>query len=161
MRFGGERDWRWLRTYEDAGLGETMTEAHEGGCVCGEVRYRTTGTPKRVSACACRWCQKRTGSALGVSVYFDIGDVSFTQGSPKSYRLVSDAGRWIETKFCGTCGTTVGWTLEFLPGYHGIAGGTFDIPTFWYDLERFVFARTKPDWLTIPDGIEVCQAMPG
>ncbi len=138
-----------------------MTDEHEGGCVCGGLRYRTVGQPKRVSACACRWCQRRTGSAIGISVYFDGRDVTFTQGTPNTYRLVSDAGRWIESEFCPTCGTTVGWTLEFLPGLHGIAGGTFDPPTFWYDLERFVFARSKPDWLAIPKGLDVCQAMPG
>jgi hypothetical protein len=114
-----------------------------------------------VSACACRWCQKRTGSALGISVYFEESNVEILQGTLKSYLLVSDAGRRIESEFCETCGTTVTWTLEFLPGHRGLAGGTFDQPTFWYDLERFVFARSKPDWLTIPEGIEVCQAMPG
>ena len=138
-----------------------MTDVHEGGCACGAVRYRTTGRPKRVSACACRWCQKRTGSALGISVYFDKADVVFLQGERATYRLVSDAGRWLETEFCPTCGTTVCWTMEFRLDYQGIAGGTFDPPTFWYDLERFVFARSKPDWLKIPDGVEVCQAMPG
>jgi len=137
-----------------------MTGVHEGGCVCGKVRYRTEGAPKRVSACACRWCQKRTGSALGVSVYFEKGAVTFLERATKTYRLFSDAGRWIETEFCENCGTTVCWTLEFLPEFRGIAGGTFDQPTFWYDLERFVFARTKPSWLTIPDGVAVCQAMP-
>jgi hypothetical protein len=114
-----------------------------------------------VSACACRWCQKRTGSALEISVYFEESNVEILQGTLKSYLLVSDAGRRIESEFCETCGTTVTWTLEFLPGHRGLAGGTFDQPTFWYDLERFVFARSKPDWLTIPEGIEVCQAMPG
>jgi hypothetical protein len=138
-----------------------MTDIHEGGCVCGAVRYRTSAEPKRVSACACRWCQKRTGSALGISVYFEKGDVVFTQGTLQTYRLTSDAGRWIESGFCATCGTTVSWTLEFLPDYRGIAGGTFDEPTFWYKPERFVFARSKPDWLAAPDGVEVWQAMAG
>jgi hypothetical protein len=137
-----------------------MTEVHEGGCVCGEVRYQTTGAPKRVSACTCRWCQKRTGSALGISVYFDMGAVTFSKRKTRTYRLVSDAGRWIECEFCENCGTTIGWTLEFLPGDQGIAGGTFDPPTFWYNVERFVFARTKPPWLTIPPGVEVYEAMP-
>jgi len=54
----------------------------------------------------------------------------------------------------------VTWTLEFLPDYRGIAGGTFDEPTFWYKLQRFGYALTKPDWLKIPEGLEVCQAMP-
>jgi hypothetical protein len=134
---------------------------HEGGCVCGGLRFRTTGAPARVSACACRWCQRRTGSALGVSVYFERGNVAFSGDAPRTYRVVSDAGRWIETQFCSTCGTTVGWTLEFLPDFQGIAGGTFDAPAFWYEPERLVFARSKPEWLTLPEGIEVCEAMAG
>ena len=138
-----------------------MTDIHEGGCLCGGVRYRTTGAPKRVSGCACRWCQKRTGSALGISVYFEKRNVEITQGALQTYRAISDAGRWLDSEFCTSCGTTVTCTLEFWPDYRGFAGGTFDQPTFWYNLERFVFARSKPDWLTLPDGIDIHQAMPG
>jgi hypothetical protein len=58
----------------------------------------------------------------------------------------------------GTPGGGDDTTLRGRP--RGLAGGTFDPPTFWYELERFVFARSKPDWLAIPPGIEVCQAMP-
>lgn len=137
-----------------------MTEIHHGGCACGNVRYTTMGDPQRVSACACRWCQRRTGSAFGISVYFDRDNVTFNEGVMRTYRLVSDAGRWIDAEFCETCGSTVTWTLEFLPAYRGIAGGTFDEPTFWYKLQRFGFAHTKPDWLTVPKGLEVCQGMP-
>jgi len=111
--------------------------------------------------CACSWCQKRTGSAFGVSVYFEAADVEILHGSMRSYRLKSDAGRWLETEFCETCGSTATWTLEFLPGFRGIAGGTFDRPTFWYRPQRFVFARSKPEWMPIPDGLDVHQAMPG
>ncbi len=137
-----------------------MTDIHEGGCACGGVRYRTKGAPKRASLCACTWCQRRTGSAIGISVYFDDTDVEFTQGTMQKYRLISDAGRWLQSEFCTTCGTTITWTLEFLPGKRGIAGGTFDQPTFWYRPERFVFARSKPDWLEIDPNIEMHQAMP-
>ncbi len=52
-----------------------MTESHAGGCFCGDIRYRTRGEPRRVSLCSCEWCRKRTGSAIGVSVYFDEHDV--------------------------------------------------------------------------------------
>ena len=137
-----------------------MTEIHEGGCFCGEVRYRTCGEPVRVSLCSCEWCKKRTGSAFGVSVYFNAEDIVFSKSNMKSFRLTSDAGRWIETGFCRNCGTTVTWKLEFLPGKRGIAGGTFDDPSFWYKPERYVFARSKPAWLDVPQGIEICSAMP-
>jgi hypothetical protein len=137
-----------------------MSEMHEGGCVCGAVRYKTSGLPKRVSACACTWCQKRTGSAFGLSVYFDEGDVEFLKGSLRKHRLTSDTGRSVESEFCEVCGTTVTFILELRPGLRGIAGGTFDQPTFWYDLETFIFARSKPQWLTIPDGLEVHDTAP-
>lgn len=136
-----------------------MSDVHRGGCYCGAVRYETIGAPERTSACACRWCQLRTGSAIGISVYFKRTNVTILQGDLQPFRLTSDAGRMIETEFCRICGTTVTWTLDFLPEFRGIAGGTFDQPTFWYDLERFVFARSKPDWFEIPTGLDVCQAM--
>ena len=132
-----------------------MKDIHEGGCVCGGVRYKTTGRPQRVSACACTWCQRRTGSAFGLSVYFKESDVEFLQGTLRKYHLTSDTGRSVESEFCEVCGTTVTFTLELRPGMRGIAGGTFDQPTFWYDLETFIFARSKPGWLTIPNGLEV------
>jgi hypothetical protein len=78
----------------------------------------------------------------------------------RSYRLKSDTDRWLESEFCIICGTTVTWRGEFLPGRRGIAGGTFDQPSFWYTPERLVFARTKPDWLDIHDHIPAFEAMP-
>ncbi|MCR9212845.1 MAG: GFA family protein [Proteobacteria bacterium] len=135
-------------------------ETHQGGCYCGAVRYETAGEPVRVSLCSCRWCQRRTGSALGISVYFDAENVTFNNGETTHFRLTSDGGRWIETEFCSICGTTVSWTLEFNPGRIGLTGGTFDQPSFWYQPERYVFTRTKPDWLQISGDIETCAAMP-
>ena len=96
----------------------------------------------------------------GLSIYFAAGDVEILRGSLRKYRLTSDAGRWLETEFCEVCGTTVTWTLELRPGLRGIAGGTFDQPSFWYRLEAFAFARSKPPWLRLPEGLEVHESAP-
>ena len=58
-------------------------EIHEGGCSCGAVRYQTTGKPERVGVCHCRYCQTRTGSAFGVSVYFKDINIQTTSGNLK------------------------------------------------------------------------------
>lgn len=138
-----------------------MTERHAGGCLCGELRYLVEGAPLRVSACACTNCRRRTGSAFGLGVYFAGDAVRFTAGSPRRVRTSSDAGRWIENEFCPECGTTVSWTLEVFPGLCAIAGGTFDPPTFWYAApERFVFARSRPDWVLLPDDLETVDGAP-
>jgi len=50
-------------------------EKHSGGCACGKVRYHSIGKPARTGLCHCRYCQLRTGTAFGISVYFNIDKV--------------------------------------------------------------------------------------
>ncbi|MFA0810969.1 GFA family protein [Microbulbifer epialgicus] len=136
-----------------------METIHEGGCVCGTVRFRAVGKPRRVSLCSCSWCRKRTGSLLGVSVYFDKEKVALPSRQLRSHRLMSDAGRWIKCQFCIHCGSALSWTLEFLPNYRGIAGGAFDDPAF-IQPERYVYCQHKPSWLEISEDISRCPVMP-
>jgi hypothetical protein len=58
---------------------------HEGGCVCGAVRYRVRNAPARTSACHCRFCQRRTGSAFGIGAYFREADVEILSGELRTY----------------------------------------------------------------------------
>ena len=126
-------------------------DIHEGGCLCGEVRYQTEGNPQRVSVCHCRYCQLRTGSALGVSVYFDSQAVRIIRGQHqlKVHTHQTESGNHIEFQFCKECGTTILWKAELFSEMSGVGGGTFDPPTFWYDIEREVFSRSKADFIHI------------
>src|SRR4249920_3761579 len=62
-----------------------MRGIHEGGCLCGTVRYRTQGEPIRVTICHCRFCQRATGGAYMVEPIFRLGDVRVTRGVPSIY----------------------------------------------------------------------------
>ncbi|MFA0789057.1 GFA family protein [Microbulbifer echini] len=79
------------------------------------MRFRAAGQPHRVSLCSCSWCRKRTGSLIGVPVYFDRQMVKLPCSALKTHRLESDAGRWIECGFCTHCGGALTWTLPFMP----------------------------------------------
>jgi hypothetical protein len=46
-----------------------MADTHDGGGLCGAGRYRVVGTQYHALVCHCRLCQRRTGSACGLSVY--------------------------------------------------------------------------------------------
>ncbi|MBV7410660.1 GFA family protein [Maritimibacter sp. DP1N21-5] len=126
-----------------------MSEIHEGGCQCGSVRYRTTGQPHRTAVCHCRYCQTRTGSAFGVSAYFNGEQVEVRSGELNRYRFTTESGRSFETQFCPTCGTTLFWTLGLWDGVIGVAAGTFDPPSFWFDVTREVFTRSKAPFVTL------------
>lgn len=139
-----------------------MAEQHEGGCVCGGVRYVVHGEPERVTVCHCTWCQRRTGTAFGVEVVFRSENVALEGETLRSYRHVSDeSGRWLEQAFCSRCGSNLGFTLEAVPGIRTIAAGTFDDPS-WISrdryLFRYVFLRSARNWSSVPDGVEQYEA---
>lgn len=78
------------------------------------------------------------GSAFGVGVYFRKEDFELLRGELKSYHHRSDeSSRWLRMEFCPNCGTTVTWTLELFPDGRGVAGGSFDDPSWAYDMETF------------------------
>ena len=64
-----------------------MAGAHEGGCLCGAVRYQATGQPMRATVCHCTFCQRITGSAFGVWVTYRKEQVALSGGSFQNLRL--------------------------------------------------------------------------
>ena len=127
----------------------TDSDKHEGGCLCGEVRFQVSGQPEFSVACHCRYCQLRTGSALGVGAYFQKENLKITQGTLKSYKFINESDKEIDYQFCANCGTSLLWEIALFPNLIGTAGGTYDPPTFWYSLDREVFQRSKADFVHI------------
>jgi hypothetical protein len=130
---------------------------HEGGCLCGDVRYRVQGEPVRSSVCSCTCCQRRTGSLAGFGAYFRNDQVRMLRGELKGYEHHSDeSGRWIRFEFCPRCGTQVTWTLEGMPGMRAIGVGTLD-DSRWVKPKRFSWLRSAHPWLVPMLGAEAGQ----
>src|SRR3954467_15134979 len=125
---------------------------HEGGCLCGAVRYAVEGVPLRTSVCHCRFCQRRTGTAFAILPFFEAVQVTDLRGTPATYRHVSDvSGRWLEVAFCARCGTNTSIRVERGPDARGIAGATFDAPD-WFRIDRHIWTRSKLPWVVLPVG---------
>ena len=132
-----------------------MAEIHEGGCLCGSVRYRVVGDPILAGVCHCTFCKRRTGTAFGTSAYFDEAAVQSTGGVLKTYEYRSDeSNRWLKTEFCPTWGTTVTWTGEALPSARAIAVGTFDDPN-WIKPQLHLWARSALHWMVFPADVPI------
>ena len=120
-------------------------------CCCGALRAEATGEPALLGACHCIECQRRTGSAFGVSSYFPKEQVH-TEGPSKVYVRSSDSGRKIELHFCPDCGSTVYWHAEFVPDLIGIAFGAFADPSMpWPTVS--VWETTRHPWVTFDHGL--------
>ena len=130
---------------------------HAGGCQCGAIRFRTHNRPLRVIACHCKTCKQRTGAAYGLGVYFNDEDVEFINGATQIFQFNSDeSGRWLRTEFCGSCGSTVSWTIEKRPGMRGVAGGSYDDPN-WFTVETHIWTRSARSDMCYPDHVKLYE----
>ena len=138
-----------------------MSGAHEGGCLCGDSRYRTTSAPLRVTICHCTFCQRFTGSAFLVEPIFMKADVVFTGAALKTYDHRSDGSeKRVTLNFCGRCGTTLYLDMGRFPDIVGLCGGTFDDPN-WFERSpattRHIFVRSAQAGVVLPAGVRFYQ----
>ena len=70
---------------------------HTGGCLCGNVRIITSGSPYRVGLCHCLDCRKHHGALFHASAIFPADAVTIT-GRYEDY-----LGRY----FCPRCGSSI------------------------------------------------------
>lgn len=54
----------------------------EGGCRCGQVRFKVSAPPLLTMACHCTGCQRMTGSAFSLSVAIPSDGFEVTRGEP-------------------------------------------------------------------------------
>jgi hypothetical protein len=120
-----------------------------GQCLCGAVRYKSTGTPVRRFVCHCRDCQRSSGSAFHVGVTVPRDGFTLT-GEARAYRSKGDSGRGVARYFCPACGSGLFNEIELRPGLVAIKVGTLDEParvTPNYE----VFGRSKVPWVSLGD----------
>ena len=97
-----------------------------GRCMCGAVRYETTGKPVQVINCHCHSCRKHTGAPAATLAVYNVGQVQFSGDDRKIYESSWGVGR----SFCSHCGTSLTWETE-LDGYGSICAihiSAFDDP---------------------------------
>lgn len=92
--------------YRECGLLEAVsrhgmaTIPLEGGCFCGELRYRAQSVFD-AGYCHCSICRRFTGCAALTWFSVPESEFSLLQGSPKTYRSSQNFYR----HFCRSCGT--------------------------------------------------------
>lgn len=61
-------------------MSEAANGVREGGCRCGQVRFRITAPEMLTMACHCRGCQRMTGAPYSVSMLVPRGGFEVTAG---------------------------------------------------------------------------------
>ena len=69
-------------------------------CACNQLQVTVRGEPRLVNLCNCTYCQKRTGSAFGLSSYFEREtQLVSIEGAHTAFGRISQRGRQFEHHF--------------------------------------------------------------
>jgi hypothetical protein len=126
-----------------------MSEHHEGGCLCGGVRYRVNCPLRDITTCHCGECRRTHGGAA-----------PYTACPDDQLELVADVGlAWIESPhsttnavrgFCANCGSSLFWKAPDRD-YTAIAAGSVDEPSGLHSVDH-IWWDARADW-EVPDGL--------
>ena len=129
-------------------MGEDMVE---GGCLCGQVRYRVLGAPVLSLYCYCRDCLSVAGTDGYAGMMVQESEFDHFLGRTSVHTRGSRSGRAVDRHFCPECGSNL-WGVTQL-GLVSVAAGTLDDPDSFVPAKA-VFVSPAPAWARIPEGIE-------
>lgn len=97
----------------------------EGGCRCGQVRFRIDAQPMMTMACHCHGCQQMSGSAFSLNVAVPSTTLTITQGDTVIGGL---RGEQIRHHHCDHCKSWLFTRIEPDPGFANVRVGALDDP---------------------------------
>ena len=117
---------------------------HQGGCHCGNVRFKTEYDPLLVYQCNCSRCRRLTGT-LNVGTILGTTEVEFT-GITKEYITPGGSGMPLHLFFCPECGTRVYGEAEAVEGFRLIPIGAYD-DSLQFEPKFEMFNNYKMKWI--------------
>lgn len=125
---------------------------YDGGCTCGEVRYRMTSVPMFVHCCHCRWCQRQTGTAFALNALIEADRVVLLSGTPEMVDTPSPSGVGQKICRCPNCRIAL-WSHYSAAGdkVAFIRVGTLDEPDR-IPPDIHIYTSSKQPWVVLsPD----------
>ena len=124
----------------------------DGGCTCGQVRYRLHREPLFVHCCHCRWCQRETGAAFALNGLLEAGELTLLKGRVELVDTPSNSGRGQKIARCPACRVAL-WSHYGAAGkaIHFVRIGTLDEPDA-FPPDIHIYTSSKQPWVNLDGG---------
>ena len=125
----------------------------DGGCACGQVRYRLLERPMFVHCCHCTRCRRETGGPFAHHAMVEYTRFEVLQGEADFVRVPTDSGgrHWVAR--CPACRTAM-WnehgTRQAVTRY--VRVGTLDEPAVLPPLAH-IFVRSRQPWVVLDPAV--------
>jgi hypothetical protein len=123
-------------------------ERYTGGCLCGAVRYETSGPATNLCYCHCRSCRRAAGAPLVAWGTFARSGLRVTRGTLAEYRSSPNVWRG----YCAACGGSLTYR-------HAARADEIDVTLASLDEaaglapRMHVWVGEKLPWVHIDDGL--------
>ncbi len=123
----------------------------EGGCSCGELRYRVESEPLFTHCCHCLNCQRQTGSAFVINLLIEADRVKVLTGASEPVQVPRDDGSTQTIYRCPRC-QIAAFSRYSRPDVLFVRGGTLDDPSAVAP-DVHIYTRSKLDWVALPESV--------
>jgi hypothetical protein len=137
-----------------------VTARLTGGCLCGAVRYESSGPPILSLNCHCRDCQRASGGPFTSSLFVP-SEALQVNGTVKFYDSKGESGQIIRRGFCPDCGSALFGRPAVLGNLVSIRPGTLDDPSSFRPIMDIYAASAQPWDRLDPDLPKHAKAPPG
>jgi hypothetical protein len=134
----------------------STTSGLEGGCACGELRYRLTSAPMFVHCCHCLNCQRQTGSAFVLNMLIEASRVELLGGTLTGVPVPRDEGQLHRIFRCRHCQVAVWSEYSGRSEVLFVRAGTLDNPAS-VSPDVHIYTRSKLPWITLPSSVPAFQ----
>jgi len=137
--------------------GEKAT-THQGGCLCGAVRYSIQGAPEWAAHCHCRSCQKALGAGFASWCAVKSDRFAVIKGQIKQ----CETSPGIHRGFCGNCGTSLTYAAASVVDGQDwsdqawFSAASLDDPAIVTPTAHVYVSHQQP-WVRLDDGLPVHQ----
>ena len=130
----------------------------DGGCDCGQVRYRVMTAPLFVNCCHCRWCQRETGASFALNAMIEADRIALLAGVPELVSTPSASGAGQQIARCPQCHIAL-WSHYAGAGNQisFVRVGTLDTPDA-LPPDVHIFTDSKQPWVILPPGTPAVPA---
>ena len=121
---------------------------HEGGCLCGQVRFRVTSSALDSGYCHCRMCQRNSGAPVVAWASFPAAGFRWIAEPPRIYASSARGTR----SFCPRCGSYLVFVSADFPGEVSVNTASFDAPGA-FPPRKHIFEESRISWFQTADAL--------
>lgn len=131
----------------------------DGGCACGQVRFRLLREPLFVHCCHCTRCQRETGGPFAHHAVIEHSALALLQGEPESVQVPSDSGQAHHVHHCPQCRSVLwnAWGQPRRAVSRYVRVGALDEPARCPP-QAHIYVRSRQPWVWLDEGVPAHKA---